>query len=321
VGPLVSIIIASFNKEKFIKETIQSVISQTYENWELIIVDDHSIDNTISIVETFLSDSRIFLTQNALNMGANYCRNFGLKNGKGIYVIFLDADDLLISDCLSLRLQKANENSDSNLLVFTMGVFYRKVGDDQRKWTPISNTPLKDFLRHKLPWSILQPFWKREFLIDLGGFDESFQRLQDVELNTRALLHEKICYKLIQAEPDCYYRIDETRKNFDTYNFLNRWVDSAIQYCDKFKDLVKKADRPYLIGTIYQSELQTIYQMKNNHILKKQFDELFERLNSSSIVIELGLVKKLILRFAKIYNLYLMRIPGLNRLIFYILKS
>ena len=251
--PLVSIITASYNKAAFINETICSVINQTYSNWELLIIDDCSTDNSVALIKETFSDKRIKLIVNQTNKGGNFCRNLGLQEANGDYVIFLDADDLLTSNCLIGRIDQANKNPQANLLVFSMGVFYNKVGDSSQKWIPSSTNPLKDFLQHSLPWSILQPLWKREFLLQLHGFDVSFQRLQDVELNTRALIHASVNYKLIPEITDCYYRIDEARKNFDTFTFLSRWVDSAINYCSKINLLLTTDLRIHLLGTLYQT--------------------------------------------------------------------
>ncbi|MFV5696975.1 glycosyltransferase family 2 protein [Flavobacterium sp. ZT3R17] len=93
--PLVSIITPSFNSEKFIAETIQSVQNQTYKNWEMIIVDDCSSDETLSIVTKIaLQDNRIQLFQSEKNSGTGIARNTALTKCKGRYISFLDADDL-----------------------------------------------------------------------------------------------------------------------------------------------------------------------------------------------------------------------------------
>jgi len=92
---LVSIITPSFNSEKFIVDTIQSVQNQTYHNWEMIIVDDCSTDATVAIVEKMaLLDNRIQLFQSKKNSGTGIARNRALQKAKGRYISFLDADDL-----------------------------------------------------------------------------------------------------------------------------------------------------------------------------------------------------------------------------------
>ena len=90
-----SIIMPSYKCGRFIEESIRSVQAQTYKNWELIIVDDCSGDDTISIVlELKKNDDRISLYQNASNSGAAVSRNFALRHAKGRWIAFLDSDDL-----------------------------------------------------------------------------------------------------------------------------------------------------------------------------------------------------------------------------------
>ena len=99
---LFSIIVPNFNKDLFIEETIQSVINQSYTNWELIIVDDLSTDNSIKKIEDFTRlDSRIslFVRNNKIG-GGSACRNLGLKMAQGKYIIFCDSDDWLEPNAL-----------------------------------------------------------------------------------------------------------------------------------------------------------------------------------------------------------------------------
>jgi glycosyltransferase involved in cell wall biosynthesis len=310
VEPLVSIITASYNKVNFIKETILSVIQQSYSNWELLIIDDCSTDKTVAQVENLVNDKRIKLFKNESNRGANFCRNMGIDNAKGDYLIFLDADDILALDCLKNRVSTAIQNPEIQLFVFTMGVFYHKIGDSDQNWVPSSKDPLKGFLQHKLPWSILQPFWKADFLIHLNGFDESFKRLEDVELNTRALLDKDLKYKLVPGKPDCYYRIDEARKIFNTYEFLQRWVLSTRKYYFKFYDEANSLHiQNYLIGTINQTYLQMLLNYKLKKIDSEQMIELEMKLFKE---LPIGWLKKQILRLIRFYNLLPWRLPGVN---------
>lgn len=90
----VSIITPSFNSEKFIDKTINSVLSQTYINWELLIIDDCSTDDSISLIQSYISkDSRIKLISLAQNSGAAIARNTGIKHAQGRFIAFLDSDD------------------------------------------------------------------------------------------------------------------------------------------------------------------------------------------------------------------------------------
>ena len=91
---LISIIMPSYNTERYIEETIQSVLAQSYKYWELIIVDDCSNDNTDDVVSQYLADERIHYMKNDINSGAAVSRNRALREARGRWIAFLDSDDL-----------------------------------------------------------------------------------------------------------------------------------------------------------------------------------------------------------------------------------
>lgn len=101
---LVSIIMPSYNTAKFIAESIKSVVAQTYTNWELLIVDDCSTDNTDEIVQPFLFDERIKYFKNEKNSGAAVSRNKALREAKGKWIAFLDSDDLWLPEKLERQI-------------------------------------------------------------------------------------------------------------------------------------------------------------------------------------------------------------------------
>lgn len=101
---LVSIIMPSYNTASYIEETVRSVLNQTYTNWELIIVDDCSTDNTDEILDK-ISDDRIRIYKNKKNAGAAVSRNRALREAKGRWIAFLDSDDLWFPDKLEKQLQ------------------------------------------------------------------------------------------------------------------------------------------------------------------------------------------------------------------------
>lgn len=118
--PLVSIITPAFNCEKFISKTIQSVLCQTYSNWEMIIVDDCSTDATRSIIDNFVAtDKRIQLFTSFKNEGTGVARSRALKKAKGDYIAFLDADDLWKPE----KLQKQIAFLLENKLPFTFSFY------------------------------------------------------------------------------------------------------------------------------------------------------------------------------------------------------
>jgi teichuronic acid biosynthesis glycosyltransferase TuaG len=124
--PLVSIITPTYNSEKFIRATIVSVLSQTYPNWEMIIVDDCSSDSTQSIIQEYTTeDSRISFYQLQKNSGAGIARNQAVDLAKGRYIAFLDSDDLWKPE----KLQKQIEFLILNNLPFTFS-FYECINEE-----------------------------------------------------------------------------------------------------------------------------------------------------------------------------------------------
>jgi glycosyltransferase involved in cell wall biosynthesis len=112
---LVSIIIPTYNSDKYIADAITSVIKQDYKNWELLVVDDGSTDNTTAVVSEFLSDPRITYFKKE-NSGVSHARNYGAERAKGRYLCFLDADDSFHSTNVSEKVAVLNNNPDAGLV-------------------------------------------------------------------------------------------------------------------------------------------------------------------------------------------------------------
>lgn len=123
---LVSIIMPSWNTSNFIAESIQSVINQTYKNWELIIVDDCSTDNTDEVV-SFYKDQRIKYLKNEKNSGAAITRNKALREAQGEWIAFLDSDDLWEPEKLEHQINFMKNNGYN--LSFTE---YEKIDEDSK---------------------------------------------------------------------------------------------------------------------------------------------------------------------------------------------
>ena len=107
----VSIIVPNYNCESFLIETIESVVKQTYSNWELIIVDDCSTDNSVAVINNYCQqDERIKLFVNDKNSGAAASRNRAIREASGKWIAFLDSDDLWLPEKLEKQLKFMNDN-------------------------------------------------------------------------------------------------------------------------------------------------------------------------------------------------------------------
>lgn len=126
MNELVSIIVPTYNTEKFIRQTIESVQNQTYSNWEMILADDASTDKTVAIIEEFAkNDNRIKLFKLPENRGNGFARNTALEKATGKYIAYLDADDLWFPEKLEKQIQFLKTNN----LHFTFS-FYDSIDEE-----------------------------------------------------------------------------------------------------------------------------------------------------------------------------------------------
>lgn len=205
--PIVSIIVPSFNRADLIGQTIESVLAQTCPNWELVIVDDHSTDDTANVVNSYrLKDSRIrFAKRSSPIKGAPACRNEGVLLSSGDLLIFLDSDDLLAPHCIEHRLRFMAGHSEIELLISQTELFEKKPGDLGLLYNRFDyDNDLDRFLMNDNLCLTTGPTWRRSAFEKIAGWDESLPCWQDWELNVRALASGLRYYKL--DEVDSYFR-------------------------------------------------------------------------------------------------------------------
>lgn len=277
---MISIIIPNYNKEDYILETLKSINDQSFHNWECIIVDDNSTDNSIKIVNSFINDkNRFLLVRKESNTGASSCRNLGLKHSSGDYIIFLDSDDILCQHCFKSRYNLII-NTTLDFAVFPIGTFYSSVSDNDYVWNNFSGNHLKRFLSHDLPWAICSVIWKKSTLDRLKGFDESYVRLQDVELHSRALLLTNIKYitfdKLIS---DCFYRINGDRI-VDIFNFIKNDINGKLFFLKRLDKMLKNESllKRNLLGTYFECYSQLFYYFRITEINNQEFISILDYL-------------------------------------------
>jgi teichuronic acid biosynthesis glycosyltransferase TuaG len=135
INKLVSIITPSYNSAKFIKQCIESVIAQTYTNWEMLIVDDYSADNSLQILKKY-NDKRIQLIELDKNVGASESRNVAIRKAKGKYIAFLDSDDLWEPQ----KLEKQISFMETEGIAFSFST-YQPMSDDESKLYSIIHAP------------------------------------------------------------------------------------------------------------------------------------------------------------------------------------
>ena len=216
----VSIIIPTFNSSKYLKATLDSVLSQTYANWECILVDDGSIDLTETISVNYQEkDNRFQLYKRPVDLpkGPSSARNYGVSKAKGDYLIFLDADDLLATTCLENRVAQFQQNPECDFLVFQMERFVEEP-DFSKKEIVVEqdkNRILESFIQLHGQWPITAPIYKTDFFKTIH-FSPSLVVFEDLEVAIKAIV-KAIDFQVFNTI-DCYYRNDS---NYQTkYNSL-----------------------------------------------------------------------------------------------------
>jgi glycosyltransferase involved in cell wall biosynthesis len=317
---MISVIIPNYNNANYVSCSIDSVINQSFKDWELIVVDDLSTDNSWDVIQTYVDEfDNIFSYKNCTNQkGGSVCRNLGLEKAKGKYVLFLDSDDVLSNFCLKNRLDAIDVNEGLDFYVYPMATFYNKIGDSNYIWKHFEGNHLIRFLSHDLPWQTMMVLWEKDSLINLSGFDVDFCRLQDVELHTRALLFN-FKYKIYSTlSPDCHYRIDEKRFSIDYYSYLERKIDGSIIYIDTFlellQDLNQKQMTKYLKGTFFVILSQICLAFVLKKIDKKQKFVLIEIFIKKSSNLIYSKKDNLLVTIYLFLNKFKIRIKGINYL-------
>lgn len=178
--PLISVIMPCYNAESHLKTSINNVLSQTYPNVELIVIDDGSTDSSVSILEEFGSDITIILQENA---GPGPARNRGIEKSSGEFIAFLDADDYWELHCLQ-ALYDALSNTDAGLSYCG----WQNVGGPPNRCQPYippdyeNENKVESFLKAASLWPIHAALVRSENIKSIGNFDEQWATCMDYDL-------------------------------------------------------------------------------------------------------------------------------------------
>lgn len=192
--PDISIIIPTYNRANLISETLDSIRNQTYKNWECIIIDDHSTDNTDKLISSSLEDKRFsyFKRPENLKKGANSCRNYGYTKSRGAYILWFDSDDILHPCALELCLKylltekidycrferdifynSFDKNLISNIIVHTNHIY-------------LDYSDLDKILMNKIAMGTCNVMWKR-YSIGMEKFNEEIEYADEWEFFSRLI--------------------------------------------------------------------------------------------------------------------------------------
>ena len=291
-APLVSIILPVFNGEKYLEESIQSILNQTYKNLELIIIDDGSTDSTLILAQSFLRDSRVsVLTQE--NQGISAALNRGIEFSRGEYIGRQDHDDISVAERIEAQIDYLLLNENISILGTNTQIIREgeliKTGHDHPT-DPKSLKLLSLFNTYFVHGSVIM---RREMLKEIGLYctDPKRQPPEDYELWSRVLvkydganLKEKLY--IYREIPTSISRTIDLKKNVVKITEENL---SRILHEKKYVGLIKKIVRLYHYGEI-----------KNGFLLNWQINKIIKqirkRLNISKNSEAINYLEKLKLR-------------------------
>jgi len=253
MNPIVSIILPNRNYEDFVKDAIESIKAQSIKEWECIIIDDASTDNSVEVIRTNIeNDPRFKLITNSKSIGISACRNIGLDLATGEYVAFLDSDDCYTEYALEMLLEvakKANVDIAGAKCKFVDGYFNFKVSNT--KWNTdnitIYTTPLELLLEKqesKWVW-IWRRIYKRSLLknirfpedMKINGDDITFM----LDLTYRVSKIAEVSFESV------YHRIHPLSITSDAQNFNKERVSVFPKLFKHIKeDLIDKYDKKFL---------------------------------------------------------------------------
>jgi glycosyltransferase involved in cell wall biosynthesis len=193
--PFFTVVIPTYNRSQLLRGAIQSVIDQTFRDFELLVVDDHSSDETKQVIESF-KDDRVNYILNDRKSGGAGTRNCGIFRAQGQWVAFLDDDDIWLPEKLEIQYKKINEVDNSTGLIYS-GFSFRS---SRKRWNGHVFMPkrqgrmLDDLLYDNYIGALCTVIIRTDILNNIGGFDERFSAHQDLDLYVRVAAVSNITF-------------------------------------------------------------------------------------------------------------------------------
>lgn len=227
----VSVIIPTYNRAHLICETLDSVIAQTYTNWECIVVDDGSTDTTVEIIAEYCKkDNRFQYYQRPQDRlkGGNAARNFGYEQSKGAYIQWFDSDDVMLENYLKDRVSEFTSEID-----FVIGTGYSTDNNLKcRKKTSINQTNnlFKDYVLNRFGILTQSVLFRCSFFKDRKLFKEELTRGQETELFSRLFYNTLQSQYIILNKPLYLYRQHNETKSKENKNNYNSGFKESLAY-------------------------------------------------------------------------------------------
>lgn len=283
---LISIIIPTYNRASLINDTLDSILNLNYKNWECLIVDDGSIDNTQNIIEIYIEKDKRFKyyeRPSDRTKGPNSCRNFGFEKSKGSWIKWFDSDDVFMPNALDFFFNDSIHNID--VVVCKLQRVNFSTNKTINENNIISDNLIQDYLTGEVTFYVCGPTWSRFFLEKQEElFDENIMNLDDWDFNLRMLYQDpKIIYI---NEPLIKYRRHESSLSHEINKLNFDELKSEFLARKKHLELIKenKKANVFIIKTFIKNRYKQILRsaLVADHKQKKYF---FKKLLISQLAI------------------------------------
>lgn len=262
---LVSVIIPTYGRPKYLSRAINSVLSQTYENIEIIVVDDNN-PGTDARMETekemrqFETNTKVIYIQHECNKNGSAARNTGWRASKGDYIAFLDDDDEFLPNKVAAQVKCMEALDETWGACYTAYHVLRSGGEtDYSGEKRQGNLYINALMRTLYIMGGSNLFVRRNVVEEINGFDESFRRNQDLEFLVRILEKYKLAY--VDDDSLCIHmEIRDVKRTFDEIDAI------AVNYLKTFSDRIDALaakDRKKVIAVISLERARTAIQYKN----------------------------------------------------------
>lgn len=293
---LVSIIIPTFNRADLIIDTLESISKQTYVNFECLIVDDESTDDSKKVILAFTNqDNRFHLFSRPINRikGPNACRNYGFENAKGDYIYFFDSDDFLKSHALETYISAFQENADGVLAQVERVDRTKKVLKDINKID--SDNLIEDYFLNKVSFFVCGVLWRKSFLEKQPElFDESLGHHDEWDFNLRMIYAKAKLIKVYQPLVTYFQHQNSFKNEIQKSNDLQ--IKSAIKARFKHLRLLteqnKDNEKIYLkyIADYYKKTVRNklLAHQDNWFLYYKKGSQLYFKVNAFQSILKMS---------------------------------
>ena len=234
MNTLISLIIPTYNRAHLIGETLDSVLAQTYKNWECIIVDDGSTDQTDEVVGAYIKkDPRLkyYHRPEEHLPGGNGARNYGYKMSQGKYIQWFDSDDLMSVDYLESQILSALNNK-SEIVVCEFKTFNSHTSESYNITSIERRNLMNDFVLKKIKLCLQVMMFKREVVENIN-FNEVLKKAQDLDFIYDVLKTNKFKNLFLNKQVLCFLRIHDQRISLKYKQFNIETILSSISVKEK----------------------------------------------------------------------------------------